>query len=80
MEKTWPGRFQVKSSADFIRAGMFGNRGEHPYLGDRAGDVVLIPREGDYLWFDPAHDNPLLGRHGGLTRTEMLVPLLAIPL
>ena len=82
VDAAWPGRFQVLPSADFIRAGMFGPRSarEHPHLADRAGDVVLIPREGDYLWFDPGHDNPLLGRHGGLSRTEMLVPLLAIPL
>ena len=80
VERIWPGRFTLVPSADFIRAGMFGPRGTHPRVVESAGDFVLIPRPGDYWWFDPFHDNPLLGRHGGLSRTEMLVPLLGIEL
>ena len=80
VEQRWPGRFSIVPSADFIRAGMFGPRGVHPRVAESAGDFVAIPRSGDYWWFDPFKGNLLLGRHGGLTRTEMLVPLLGIEL
>jgi hypothetical protein len=80
VEERWPGRFSLVPSAEFIAAGMFGPRGVHPRVPESAGDFVVIPRSGDYWWFHPAQANPLLGRHGGLTRTEMLVPLLGIEL
>lgn len=78
VEQLWPGRFQVVSSAEFIKAGMFGPRGSHARLADRAGDYVVIAQSGDYWWFALYRDNPLIGRHGGLSRTEMLVPFLGI--
>ena len=40
---------------------------------------MLVPQaHGDYLHFDLQRPNLLRGRHGGLSRAEMLVPLLAI--
>jgi hypothetical protein len=80
VERLWPGRFQLVPAAQFIAAGMFGPRSRHPNLADRVGDWVVVAPMGDYWWFDLFRDNPLLGRHGGLSRTEMLVPFLAIPL
>jgi hypothetical protein len=40
---------------------------------------VVFPRGNAYWWF-PERDNPLLGRHGGLSQAEMLVPLLMLTL
>jgi len=80
VEAKWPGRFQIVNSEQFIRSGMFGSRGQHPRLAERAGDCVVIAAEGDYWWSDLFRENPLLGRHGGLSRAEMLVPLLAMRL
>lgn len=46
----------------------------------RVGDVVLAPHDG-VAFADPGEtkENALLGRHGSLTPTEMIVPLLAAP-
>lgn len=46
----------------------------------RMGDVVLAAHDG-VAFADPgeAQENGLLGRHGSLTRDEMVVPLLAAP-
>jgi hypothetical protein len=49
---------------------------ETPY---RIGDLVVIPRE-DYTLVDHEKSHLLLGRHGGLTDAEMLVPLIAVRL
>lgn len=46
----------------------------------RMGDVILAAHDG-VAFADPgeAKENALLGRHGSLTRDEMVVPLLAAP-
>ena len=46
----------------------------------RLGDVALLARA-DVSYVDPDDSGPfeLIGRHGSLTRAEMLVPLLAAP-
>ena len=47
---------------------------------DRLGDVVLVPR-GLSAFTMPDEDvphHPLIGRHGGLTAEEMLVPLVVL--
>jgi hypothetical protein len=43
------------------------------------GDLTVIARENHFLWWGD-EENPLLGRHGGLTPKEMLVPFLAFRL
>lgn len=78
VERTWPGRFTPLRIEAFLSAGLLGNRGEareHPGLRSRLGDWVMLPEPGDY-WYFGAKPNTLNGRHGGLSRTEMLVPLL----
>jgi hypothetical protein len=46
-------------------------------LPNRVGDVIVFPQNGAYWWFGN-RDNLLLGRHGGLSSTEMLVPLISL--
>jgi hypothetical protein len=58
---------------------LFGNGPEHPDLRDRLGDIMVIPHEDAYLWW-PEKPNVMQGRHGGLNRLEMLIPLYALPL
>lgn len=55
-------------------------RGASAAVRGRLGDVVLAAGPG-VAFADPGEDreNALLGRHGSLTRDEMLVPLLAAP-
>jgi hypothetical protein len=79
VDHAWPGRFRALRGSECIQAGLFGPPGSalHPGLEDRVGDFILAPQaHGDYLWFDLQRANPLRGRHGGLSREEMLAPLL----
>jgi hypothetical protein len=77
LEETWPGQFRPVRSAHAIQAGLFGPRGFYDKLPDRVGDYVIVPQNDAYWWFG-SRDNPLLGRHGGLSRTEMLTPLFSV--
>jgi len=71
--------FIIVPSQEVIKKGIFGKGKQHPYLEDRVGDLVLIPQGNAYLWWWKK-ENPLLGRHGGLSQEEMLIPFLALRL
>ncbi len=76
VQRTWPGEFLPIGAQAAVEAGLFGNPArQHPRLRDRLGDLLLIPTGNAYLWW-AEKDNPLLGRHGGLSAEEMIVPLL----
>jgi hypothetical protein len=77
IENTWPGKFVLLPSAQAISAGLFGGGPHHPRLAERVGDYVLVAQDNAYLWF-PEKENLLLGRHGGMSRIEMVVPLLGL--
>ena len=76
---TWPGKFDLVPARDALAAGLFGPGQAHPQLAERIGDYILSARDDAYLWW-ANKDNFLLGRHGGLTQTEMVVPLLGLVL
>lgn len=76
LQKTWAGQFLSIPSAQAIDAGLFGQNGLYRRLPERVGDRVVVPQEDAYWWFGE-RDNLLLGRHGGLSRTEMLIPFFA---
>ena len=75
-EKTWPNAFTLLPSEHALEAGLFGPGKPASTAGGRLGDLIAISRGDAYLWW-AAKENPLLGRHGGLSADEMLVPLLA---
>ena len=79
IERTWPRQFSVVESAHALHAGLLGPGEQHPGLADRTGDLLVLAR-GEAYWWWGNRPNPLLGRHGGLTEGDMLVPLLSVPL
>jgi len=79
MTQNWPDRFYIRHLQQVIDAGLFGSQPVYPPLYDRLGDLICIARGDAYLWWS-GKENHLLGRHGGLSRTEMLVPFLAFSL
>ncbi len=79
IEHTWPGEFLLLESEAALEAGLFGKGPFKPQIRDRIGDLVAVARGGAYLWWAPT-PNHMSGRHGGLSREEMLVPFLAAPL
>lgn len=71
----WPGQFQVIDSAAALAGGLFGPGQPHPQMAGRTGELVVAAR-GDAYWWWGNLPNPLVGRHGGLSEQEMIVPFL----
>jgi predicted AlkP superfamily pyrophosphatase or phosphodiesterase len=79
IEQHWPGEFLLLDSQAALQAGLFGNGEIKEQAPDRVGDLIAVARRGAYFWWAPT-PNHMLGRHGGLSREEMLVPFMAVPL
>ncbi|NMB53278.1 MAG: alkaline phosphatase family protein [Leptolinea sp.] len=77
IDEKWPGKFQVISGEAVISSGLFGNGSIYEETKSRIGDLVVFPCKDAYWWWAPK-ENRLMGRHGGLSRDEMLVPLAFI--
>jgi hypothetical protein len=76
MGRKWPGSFTPLSSSHALHNGLFGPGEPASQSLDRLGERIVITHGDAYLWWAPK-DNPLVGRHGGVSNQEMLVPLLA---
>lgn len=76
IEKTWPNQFVVLESEYALHNGLFGPGMPDKRFIDRLGDLIVIAKGSAYWWW-ANKENPLLGRHGGMHREEMLVPFLA---
>lgn len=79
VKTTWGDAFALISSSQAVDSGLFGNGNAHPAFSDRIGEVMLAATGNAYLWW-AQKENTLKGRHGALSRSEMLVPLLAFHL
>jgi hypothetical protein len=79
VERTWPRQFTSLDPAYITAQGLLGPGQAHPRLLERMGDLVLLSRGSAYLWWGQ-DENPLLGRHGGMSPDEMLVPFLGVRL
>ncbi len=68
-------QFFVLDAHTALDAGLFGNGAHAPELEYRVGDLIALPRD-NYFFYERTDETKMLGRHGGLTAEEMLVPLL----
>jgi len=81
LEKEFGGEGAVFTAAEAVERGYFGPGPAHPSAADRLGDLHLVPtRDNAFLYPFPGEKGELIGRHGGFSREEMLVPLLAVRL
>ena len=76
-ERTWPQAFSVVPSGLALKAGLFGPGTPAKETPGRLGDLIAISHGDAYLWW-ASKTNLLLGRHGGLSAEEMIVPLMAV--
>ncbi len=76
LNQAWPGAFTPLQAPSALEQGLFGPGEPAAVAADRLGEMILVSHGEAYLWW-AQKENPLLGRHGGLSPDEMLVPLLA---
>jgi hypothetical protein len=79
VEKTWPNQFLLMDSSQLLNAGLFGSGVFHSDIHNRIGDKIMLAKENNFLWWSD-EENPLFGRHGGLTANDMIVPFVTISL
>lgn len=79
VEQTWPEKFSLFSSQQLLSSGLFGRGDIYSRTLDRLGDLVVVP-QGEAYWWWSGKPNRLLGRHGGFSADEMLVPIAMIEL
>jgi hypothetical protein len=79
IERTFNHRFLQVEPENVLRKGLFGPGKPHPNLAERLGDLLALARGHSYLWW-AKKENPIVGRHGGMSAEEMLVPFLAVRL
>lgn len=75
IQKTWPNQFELINPGQAVKGGLFGPGKPHPEIYNRIGDLIAAAKGNAYWWW-AAKENPLIGRHGGLSAEEMLVPFL----
>ena len=73
-QKHWGDTFVVRASQEVLEQGLFGPGQPAPQTRSRIGDLTVISTSDNYLWWGD-RSNPLEGRHGGLSASEMVVPL-----
>jgi hypothetical protein len=71
--------FVTLDSAQALEAGLFGPGQPAPETPARLGDLILVSRQ-DHILYDEDEETDTLGRHGGLSPEEMLVPCLLVRL
>lgn len=77
LQQVWAGQFEMLPGEQVLQSGLLGREPVYARTYDRLGDWVVLPQGNAYWWF-PERENPLLGRHGGLSQAEMAVPLLML--
>lgn len=75
------GRALVVQTRELIEAGFFGSQPSELFT-KRVGNLVVLPFKGESAFFyeRDVFGNHFYGHHGGLTREEMEIPLLACTL
>jgi len=67
----------VLKSAEALEAGLFGINKPLPSFVDRVGNLMVLPRGRNLVWYRYARSDrfDLRGHHGGMNPREMLIPL-----
>lgn len=69
---------QTFAREEYREVGLFGDREPSARFEERAPDLVAVPRDLT-VWYDDGHLE-MVGMHGGLNPSEMLVPFAAVRL
>lgn len=82
LEKILLGKAEVYQTKDLIKKGLFGSEKPSRVFLNRLGNLVILPYRYESVWWyeKGKFDEEFLGHHGGLTREEVEIPLLLLPL
>ena len=71
------GRAEVRRVSELMQAGYFGPV-ISPRFRERAGDLVILPYQGESVWWfeQDKFEQKFRGHHGGLTKQELEIPLI----
>jgi hypothetical protein len=71
---------RVVFTEELIQQRFFGERAPSEKFLNRVGNLVILPKEGEGVWWYEKHhfEQHFYGAHGGLTRHEMEIPFLFI--
>lgn len=72
------GRLTILTKEEFLALCLLGNPPLHAGLEARIGDLLVLPHEASRVLYEyqPRPHTTMMGRHGGLSPEEMIVPLL----
>ncbi len=80
VKRSLPQGCEVRPREELLRQGVFGQGEVNPEFLHRVGDYVIIMSE-NYILRDTLpgeRKSRIIGRHGGISRAEMLVPLVVV--
>ena len=79
LRETLGERAAVLESRQALADGLFGRGEPHPRFRGRIGDILILPRGNNTVWYEhiPGKRMKLRGLHGGLSSDEMLIPFAA---
>ena len=82
MRERLAGRAEVYRTQELLDQHFFGMQPVSPTLLARLGNVVILPYKNETVWWytEGKQNMHFLGHHGGLTREEMEIPLITLPL
>ena len=73
------GKADVRGCSELVSEGLFGPGQPGTRLRKNLGDIAILPYAGESINWSKFH-HPLYGHHGGLTREEMEIPFIVMPL
>ena len=81
LEEPLDGKAEIHKVSTLLEEGFFGNQISDNLI-SRVGNLVILPYLGESVWWyeQGRFEQKMLGHHGGLTREEMEIPLLALSL
>jgi predicted AlkP superfamily pyrophosphatase or phosphodiesterase len=80
LQKYLVGRAEVYPTTDLLAQHFFGTQPPSTAFLNRVGNVVILPYANETVWWyqEGVHEMRFHGHHGGLTRAEMEIPLMAL--
>ncbi len=75
------GKAEIYETTKLIKEGFFGRKISKEFT-SRVGNLVILPYAGESVWWyeEGVFEQKDIGHHGGLTREEMEIPFLALPM